>query len=132
MAALANALHTLDADGLTPQDYRPDTLVAAHRQALEATSPPEARVRFELRASQTLLTALRHLQRGKVDPYRIDPDWEVPIAAPPLDLAEISQSVDTRAFDRAFAAARPSAPPYQRLRASLARYRHIARQGAGR
>lgn len=129
VAALANALRTLDADGLTPQDYRPDTLVAAQRQALEASSPLAARVRFELRASQALLTALRHLQRGKVDPYRIDPGWEVPIEAPPLDLSLISQAVDTRGFERAFAAVRPAAPPYQRLRASLARYRHIARQG---
>ncbi|MDX1464144.1 MAG: L,D-transpeptidase family protein [Halomonas sp.] len=129
VAALATALRTLDADGLTPQDYRPDALVDAHRRALDAQSPPAARARFELQASRTLLAALRHLQRGKVDPYRIDPGWEVPIEAPPLDLAAISQAVDARRFDEAFASARPSAPPYERLRASLARYRHIARQG---
>ncbi|WP_108444936.1 L,D-transpeptidase family protein [Halomonas denitrificans] len=129
VAALANALRTLDADGLTPQDYRPDTLVASHRQALDEESPPAARARFDLETSQTLLTALRHLQRGKVDPYRIDPGWEVPIEAPPLDFAAISEAVDTRRFEQAFAAVRPSAPPYERLRASLARYRHIARQG---
>jgi len=129
VAALANALRTLDADGLTPQDYRPDTLVAAHRQALAEQSSPAARARFDVQTSQTLLTALRHLQRGKVDPYRIDPGWEVPIEAPPLDLAAISQAVDARRFEQAFASARPSAAPYERLRASLARYRHIARQG---
>ncbi|MEQ6888806.1 L,D-transpeptidase family protein [Halomonas sp. CS7] len=129
VAALANALRTLDADGLSPQDYRPDTLVAAHRQALAEQSPPAAQARFDLQTSQTLLTALRHLQRGKVDPYRIDPGWEVPIEAPPLDLAAISQAVDARRFEQAFAAARPSVAPYERLRASLARYRHIARQG---
>ncbi|MFG6159456.1 murein L,D-transpeptidase [Halomonas sp. 1390] len=127
--ALSTALRTLDADGLMPQDYRPDTLVAAHRQAHDEQSPPEARARFDLQASQTLLTALHHLQRGKVDPYRIDLGWEVPIEAPPLDLAVISQAVDARRFEQAFASARPSAPPYERLRASLARYRHIARQG---
>ncbi|MDT8878859.1 L,D-transpeptidase family protein [Halomonas saccharevitans] len=129
VAALANALRTLDADGLTPQDYRPDTLVAAHRQALAEQSSPAARARFDVQTSQTLLTALRHLQRGKVDPYRIDPGWEVPIEAPPLDLAAISQAVDARRFEQAFASARPSSASYERLRASLARYRHIARQG---
>ena len=129
VAALANALRTLEADGLNPQDYRPDTLVAAHRRALDEQSPPAERAGFDLQTSQTLLTALRHLQRGKVDPYRIDPGWEVPIEAPPLDLEAISRAVDAHRFEQAFAAARPSALPYERLRAGLASYRHIERQG---
>ncbi|WP_208858065.1 L,D-transpeptidase family protein [Halomonas aestuarii] len=129
VADFAAALRTLDTDGLNPLDYRPDALVTAHRQVYAEGSTPADRARFDLQASRVLLTALRHLQRGKVDPYRIDPDWEVPIEAPPLDLPAISRAVDAHRFEQAFAAARPSAPPYERLRAGLARYRHIERQG---
>ncbi|MEQ6916840.1 L,D-transpeptidase family protein [Halomonas aquatica] len=129
LADFAAALHTLAADGLNPQDYRPDALVAAHRQVRAEASTLDDRARFDLQASRVLLTVLRHLQRGKVDPYRIDTGWEVPIEPLPLDLAAISRAVDAHRFEEAFAAARPSALPYQRLRAGLAHYRHIERQG---
>ncbi|MDR9440168.1 MAG: L,D-transpeptidase family protein [Halomonas sp.] len=129
VTGFAAALRRLEADGLTPQDYRPDVLVAGHRQVQAEGQTPASRARFDLQASRVLLTALRHLQRGKVDPHRIDPDWEVPIDAPPLDLAAVSQAVDAQRFEQAFALARPSAAPYERLRAGLARYRHIERQG---
>ncbi|MDI5920713.1 L,D-transpeptidase family protein [Halomonas sp. LR5S13] len=129
VTGLAAALRSLEADGLNPRDYRPDVLVAGHRQMRAEEQRPAARARFDLQASRALLTALRHLQRGKVDPHRIDPDWEVPIDAPPLDLAAVSRAVDARRVERAFAQARPSAVPYERLRAGLSRYRHIERQG---
>jgi murein L,D-transpeptidase YcbB/YkuD len=129
VAGFAAALRTLDADGLNPEDYRPDALVAAHRQVRAEGSTLADRARFDLQASRVLLMALRHLQRGKVDPYRINPDWEVPIEPPPLDLPAISRAVDAHRFEQAFAAARPSAVPYERLRAGLAHYRHIERQG---
>ncbi|MGM0535844.1 MAG: L,D-transpeptidase family protein [Pseudomonadota bacterium] len=129
VAGFAAALRSLDADGLNPRDYRPDTLVAGHRQLQADEQTPAARARFDLQTSRVLLTALRHLQRGKVDPQRIDPDWEVPIEAPPLDLVALSRAVDAQRFERAFELARPSAAPYERLRAGLARYRHIERLG---
>ncbi|TFH85664.1 murein L,D-transpeptidase [Billgrantia azerbaijanica] len=127
VAAFSAALHTLRRDGLDPQDYRPDSLMSRHRQ-LEADDL-EARARFERAATRVLLTALSHLQRGKVDPYAIDPDWEVPIAAPDLDLAAVSRAVDGQRFEQAFGLARPDHPPYERLRTGLARYRNIERLG---
>ncbi|HSH48461.1 MAG TPA: L,D-transpeptidase family protein [Halomonas sp.] len=129
VAGFAAALRTLDGDGLNPLDYRPDALVAQYRRVQSARGTADDRARFDLQASRVLLTALHHLQRGKVDPYRIDARWEVPIDAPPLDLAAVSQAVDAQRFEQAFAAARPAAAPYERLRAGLARYRHIERQG---
>ncbi|SDK16794.1 L,D-transpeptidase family protein [Billgrantia gudaonensis] len=126
VAAFAAALHTLDRDGLDPQDYRPDRLLAQYRQL---AADDEARARFELAASRSLLTALEHLQRGKVDPYAIDPAWEVPIRAPALDMASVSQAVDGQRFEQAFEQARPDYAPYERLRAGLARYRNIQRLG---
>ncbi|EWH02267.1 hypothetical protein Q427_09805 [Halomonas sp. BC04] len=118
VAAFAAALHTLETDGLTPQDYQADGLVAAHRQAYaEGDSDGgndggnERQARFDLHASQVLLTALKHLQRGKVDPRSIDPDWEIPIAAVELDSAAISRAVDSQRFEQAFARRVPPTHP---------------------
>ncbi|WP_240454145.1 L,D-transpeptidase family protein [Halomonas sp. NO4] len=127
VAAFAAALHTLERDGLNPQDYRPDHLNSRHRELEDADV--EARARFELAASRVLLTALSHLQRGKVDPHAIDSDWDVPIGDPDLDLDAVSQAVDGQRFEQAFARVRPAHAPYERLRSALARYRHIERLG---
>lgn len=127
VAALAAALHTLERDGLDPQDYRPDHLNSRYRKLEDADV--EARARFELAASRGLLTALSHLQRGKVDPRTIDPEWEVPIEPRALDLSAVSRAVDGQRFEQAFALARPDHAPYERLRTGLARYRNIERLG---
>ncbi|QEA39378.1 L,D-transpeptidase family protein [Pistricoccus aurantiacus] len=129
VAGFAAALSGLEADGLNSQDYWPDALVAGYRKLYSMESTPADGASFDLQISRILLAALHHLQRGKVDPYSVDPSWEVPIDAPSLDLAAISQAVDAQRFEQAFTLARPSAAPYERLRAGLARYRHIERQG---
>ncbi|MCG6659324.1 L,D-transpeptidase family protein [Halomonas campisalis] len=128
VAAFAAALHTLDGDGLRPADYRPDALVAGHRQA-DASEQPGEQARFDLHATRMLMTALEHLQRGKVDPSGLETHWEVPVEAPALDPAAISRAIDGQRFEQAFAEARPSYAPYERLRTGLARYRNIERLG---
>jgi L,D-transpeptidase YcbB len=140
VAAFAAALHTLDTDGLTPQDYQADGLVAAHREAYAEGGSDggnaggdaggnEREARFDLHVSRVLLTALTHLQRGKVDPRVIDSDWDIPIEAAELDPTAISRAVDAQRFEQAFAEARPAYAPYERLRAGLARYRTLERLG---
>ena len=126
---LAEALETLVEDGLNPRDYGAEQLVAEQRRLEEAGAGAEALARFDLQVSEVLLAALRHLQRGRLDPREVDPSWEIPVEAPPLDLAAISRAVDGQRFEQAFAEARPSFAPYERLRSSLARYRNIERLG---
>jgi L,D-transpeptidase YcbB len=127
LAAFVAALHTLAHDGLTPQDYGPERLM--HRRRQLDGADVEAQAAFEQEASRALLTALTHLQRGKVDPRAIDRDWEVPILAPDLDLEALSRALDGQRFEQAFSLARPDHVPYERLRAGLARYRNIERLG---
>ncbi|MDR5858055.1 L,D-transpeptidase family protein [Halomonas eurihalina] len=127
--ALVESLKTLDADGLVPSDYRPDELQAAARTALMDGTDDETRARFELQASRTLMTALMHLQRGKVDPHRIDDDWDLSIEPPSLDLAAISRALDDGDVSAAIDLARPPYEPYEQLREGLAHYREIERQG---
>ncbi|MDZ7852069.1 MAG: L,D-transpeptidase family protein [Halomonas sp.] len=130
VTAFAEALHSLEGDGLRPSDYRADALSAAHRRAYDnGEADPQQLADFELRTSHVLLTALRHLQRGKVDPQRLDTDWEVPVEPLSLNLGSLSRDVDARRFEEAFAEVRPSYPPYERLRGGLARYQDIEEQG---
>ncbi|MEH6356538.1 MAG: L,D-transpeptidase family protein [Marinobacter sp.] len=129
VAAFAAALNTLQSDGLNVADYQPGAIMARYRQLQTPYTTASDRLRFELSLSRILLTALTHLQRGKVDPYRIDPEWEIPIMARPLDYQGISEEVDAQRFEQAFSLARPYAAPYQRLRAGLAYYRNIQTEG---
>lgn len=131
VAALAEALRSLADDGLTPEDYRPKALVAAHLQlqAGETLDAAKARARFDLQVSGVLITALQHLQRGKVDPTAINNGWEIPREVARLEMSTIVAAVEARRLEQAFAAARPDHPPYQRLRQGLARYRQIERLG---
>jgi L,D-transpeptidase YcbB len=129
VAAFAEALQTLGSDGLEPRDYRAERLVTEHRRLAEAAAGVGARARFDLEASSLLLTVLRHLQRGRLDPRAVDPQWEIPVAPPELDLASVSRAVDAQRFEQAFAEARPAYAPYERLRSGLARYRNIERLG---
>jgi len=129
VAAFAAALNTLQSDGLNVADYQPGAIMARYRQLQTPYATASDRMRFELSVSRILLTALTHLQRGKVDPYQIDPQWEIPIMARPLDYQGISEAVDAQRFEQAFSLARPYAAPYQRLRAGLAYYRNIQMEG---
>lgn len=129
VAAFAAALNTLQSDGLNVADYQPGAIMARYRQLQTPDATASDRVRFELSVSRILLTALTHLQRGKVNPYQIDPKWEIPVLASVLDYQGISEAVDAQRFEQAFSLARPYAAPYQRLRAGLAYYRNIQMEG---
>jgi len=129
VAAFAAALNTLQSDGLNVADYQPGAIMARYRQLQTPYTTASDRLRFELSVSRILLTALTHLQRGKVDPYQIDSEWEIPVMARALDYQGISEAVDAQRFEQAFSLARPYPAPYQRLRAGLAYYRNIQVEG---
>jgi L,D-transpeptidase YcbB len=129
VAALTSALHTLESDGLRPADYRPDELRARHRAVNEQQGSPAEQAQYDLFATRMLLTALAHLQRGKVDPKSLDTGWEVPVADPDFSLAAVSSAVDRQRFETLFSEVRPDFVPYERLRSGLVRYRNIERLG---
>ncbi|MFO8045885.1 MAG: peptidoglycan-binding protein, partial [Halomonas sp.] len=129
VAAFAEALQTLASDGLAPSDYRANRLVAERRRLHETDTALTELAQFDLQTSALLLTALRHLQRGRLDPRRVDPQWEIPVEPARLDPDAISRAVDGQRFEQAFSEARPAYAPYERLRSGLARYRNIERVG---
>ncbi|WP_246007495.1 L,D-transpeptidase family protein [Halomonas nitroreducens] len=129
VAALVDLLHALDDEGLTPADYRPARLEREAGDALDASVDEAARARFDVLASDTLLRALTHLQRGRLDPGEVYPGWEIPVPPPELDLMAITRALKAGEVQRVLAMARPATDGYDALRRSLARYRNIVRLG---
>ncbi|MBB3230897.1 L,D-transpeptidase family protein [Halomonas stenophila] len=129
VAALVDLLYALGDEGLTPPDYRPARLEREAGGALDASADEAARARFDVLASDTLLRALSHLQRGRLDPRDVYPGWEIPVPPPELDLVAITRALEAGEVDRVLAMARPATEGYDALRRSLARYRNIVRLG---
>ncbi|WP_458526955.1 L,D-transpeptidase family protein [Onishia taeanensis] len=129
MKALASALEGLEADGLVVDDYRPAALSSAYREAHEAAFSEAGRWRVELAATKRLVLALRHLYLGKVDPARIDADWEIPLPAFTPDWSAIAEAISNGDPAVALELVRPGQSAYRQLREGLARYRRL--QAAG-
>jgi L,D-transpeptidase YcbB len=129
---LINALESLEADGLTPEDYQVGQL--RHALPLLGDNSPEAiplRVADELRATNAYLRALYHLYNGKVDPAGLDPQWnfELQDMAPVADGARVADSIETGQIAWLFEQTRPQHPIYRSLKAGLQQYRQLAAQG---
>lgn len=129
VTALVELLQRLEGEGLTPRDYRPDELRHEARLAFAEGASAERRTRFDRRASETLLRALGHLQRGRLDPADLYPDWEVAVPPPALDWVAITRALKAGEVTAALAMARPDTEGYEGLRQALARYRRIVRLG---
>ncbi|MGS2742864.1 L,D-transpeptidase family protein [Halomonas sp. LS-001] len=125
--ALVDALEQLSADGLTPSDYAVGSLMEEYRASRSTDRAGKAA--FDLDATQQLLTALTHLQNGKLDPRALNPRWDGP-ESQPLPLAEIAARLMEDDVAAAFDLARPAQAHYQQLRQALADYRAMEQQGS--
>lgn len=126
--ALVSALNSLEDDGLTPQDYAAHTLLDDYRMSQQ--SGADARVRFDLKATQSLLLALDHLSRGKVNPQDVEPNWDIPRRESDYSMLRVVHAVEAGDIVSAFELARPTSIEYQRLREALSYYRHLDTQGS--
>jgi len=133
LAALIDALQSLAADGLEPKDYDVAQLVADQSNGAGADGPTDQRAELDLRASQAYLLALRHLHWGRVDPHRIDPNYNFESA--PSDATAWLRSIgafdlpEAGAIARVFSSARAQHPAYTRLTDALQRLRKIDGEG---
>ena len=129
---LISALESLEADGLTPEDYQVEHL--RHALPLLGDNSPEAiplRVADELRATNAYLRALYHLYNGKVDPAGLDPQWnfELQDIAPVADGARVADSIETGQIAWLFEQTRPQHTIYRSFKAGLQQYRQLALLG---
>ncbi|KJV25174.1 peptidoglycan-binding protein [Luteibacter yeojuensis] len=124
-------LASLAGDGLLPQDYGLDALRDTYQAPGFKDASPAQRADFDLLATRAYITALVQLTRGKVDPARLDPVWNIDPQAldPQQGLAMLETSIDERSVGRAFDQARPQHPLYAKLRDGLARLRDESSRG---
>ena len=126
--ALVAALNALENDGLNPADYRADMLMGAFKSSQNAGESVQAA--FDIQATHALLLALDHLERGKVNPRDVEPNWDVTRPERRYSLLRVTHAVDDQDLERAFNLARPASSEYQQLREALSQYRQIATLGS--
>ncbi|MBN3864031.1 L,D-transpeptidase family protein [Pseudomonas frederiksbergensis] len=128
---LLKSLSDTEIDGLNPADFRIAELVTA-RTLMQTTAPtPGERAAFDISATQTYITALLQLRRGKVDPSRLDIHWNFdPVGVDPReDVNNFFTALDSHDIARAFAQAPPQEAVYGTLRQGLAQLRKVRDRG---
>lgn len=125
--ALLTQLADLYTDGLNPEDYAFSRLERARKPDADPTQAAER----DMLATQAYLLALQHLYRGKVDPVRLDSEWNFAPRQqdPALGLRLAREAVERNDVASAFRQARPELPQYNSTRTALARFRSIALEG---
>ncbi|PQO99556.1 murein L,D-transpeptidase [Pseudomonas frederiksbergensis] len=131
VAQLLKSLGDTQADGLDPADFHIAELAQA-RALMQTTTPtPGQRAAFDISATQTFITALLQLRRGKVDPSRLDIHWNFdPVGVDPReDVNRFFAALDSHEIARAFAQAPPQEAVYGTLRQGLAQLRKVRDRG---
>lgn len=126
--SLVEALNSLENDGLVPTDYDADTLLGEFQRSQSGDDAAQAS--FDIKATRSLLLALDHLERGKVNPRDVEPQWDAPRPESDYSLLRVVHAVEDRALDNATALARPSSGEYQQLRDTLKQHYQLANLGS--
>ena len=124
---LLRAVHESATAGLDPADYH---LAAIERLRAATPVTPEGQANLDLLLTDATLRLAYHLRFGKVDPERLDPDWNLTGdlgAADPATL--LQQAIDQGRVHQALEDLEPHYPFYTRLEQALAAYRRIADAG---
>ena len=117
LAALVEAVR---ADGLEPRDY--------HAEALRAGAEDSAD--RELLYTDSLIRLAYSLYFGKLDPRRLDPQWNFARTLDGIDPPRALEAlIAAPALGKAVYAYAPQMPEYRALRSALARYRTLRAAG---
>lgn len=128
--ALNQALNGLEADGLTPADYRFETIAGQLAAPSIGRLPPDQAALADILLSEAYLRALYHLYYGKVDPKRLDADNNFGQQREGRDRSQVFlEWIKGAHIEEAFNWARPDNERYRMLKRGLAQYRQL--QAAG-
>ena len=128
--ALADRILASHQEGLVPADYH----AAGIQQLLAASSGSKLsdlqRVDLDIMLSEALARYAYHLRFGKVNPERLDADWNIQRSFKGQDpLVELQGVIDSKAFDAQLDARISQLPVYPQLRGALAKYVAIGAAG---
>jgi L,D-transpeptidase YcbB len=127
-------LETIDESykkGLDPSDYHVDQVRAARAAFANVDAVPAAeRAALDVMLTDSVIRIGYHLRFGKVDPFALNPNWNLKQDLMGRDPAVTIQKAIEAPSMREFAdAAIPRVFLYQRFKEALARYRQLAAAG---
>jgi murein L,D-transpeptidase YcbB/YkuD len=128
---LFNVLDNIDLDGLDAADYHAATLEALRTELAKVTTPDAVlTAQYDILLTDSLIRLGYHLLVGKVDPVELDNHWNMEYTIGGLDTTlKLATAIEQGRVTELVNDLRPQHPVYANLRAALARYREIARQG---
>ncbi len=124
---LLDAIESVEADGLLPGDYH---FAALQKFYDEPPSTPFLQARYELLLTDALFKLSYHLLHGKVDPEKLDPNWNLSDGSNGNGLVpRLGDALAGDSLATVISKLRPDHPKYIELKAGLAKYRQFAAKG---
>lgn len=127
--ALVRAIRASTLDGLNPQDYHLDAILALQTELAAPRPNLFAQADAELICSYALALLAHHYAFGKVDPAQQEKTWNVEAPDPGHDAATTLDTLVHPELQARLAAQLPDHPIYRMLRTELVRLRMIAARG---
>lgn len=117
-------------EGLTPDDFHLATLEGLRAKKQAGIDYPTLAANFDILLSDAFLRLAYAKSFGKVDPNRLDPNWNLPERKIGPDLlARIEQAITDGTIAAMLEPLSPRFPVYEQLKKSLAAYREIQSRG---
>jgi murein L,D-transpeptidase YcbB/YkuD len=130
VADLFRAIQEIERDGLDPRDYHLQALTELRDQVAGDSVTPALLADFDLVMSDALVRLGYHILFGKVDPERLDANWNMAREIEHLEPAAIMQrAIDSGKLFDIIEDYKPQHPLYLALKHALDQYRGI--QAAG-
>jgi murein L,D-transpeptidase YcbB/YkuD len=127
---LLRAIRGIDAEGLRPTDYHLQAIERRLRSAPETAISPESKADLDLLLSDALVRVAYHLHFGKVDPERLDPNWNFSRTIGKDEaVVWLERALSSRDVTGAIDGIKPRQSYYRNLLAALRTYRSIDAQG---
>jgi murein L,D-transpeptidase YcbB/YkuD len=124
---LLRAIRDSEKDGLDPADFH---LAAIERMRNARPRDPHAVVDLDFLLTDSLVRLAYQSRFGKVDPERLDPNWNYTRSLRGLDpAATLLTAIDSAQLRSFIAGLTPQQPFYQRLKEALGTYRRIGANG---
>jgi len=127
IAEMLDAIKRVEADGLLPQDYH---LSAIQEFYDNSPDTPFLKARYELLLTDAMFKLSYHLLHGKVDPEKLDSNWNLSEGANGNGLAGmLRNALAGDSLAATIAQLQLKHPSYNSLKQGLARYRRLAAEG---
>lgn len=127
---LLKAIGESNLEGLTPSDYHLEPLQRLAKQRAAGMDYPSLKADFDILLSDAFIRLAYDKNFGKVDPQRLNPDWNLPEKNVGKDLVlRVDKAIANGTVDKSLNALSPQFSIYHNLVNALAKYRKIQETG---